>query len=82
MIITIGILGTMVLGLLELNVRTKKKLKQEENEHMETMEQYCLLSIKHFYLTNNLEGLKEAKKRGLDVEAVKNREIEIKIIKK
>lgn len=82
MIITISVMGTVIVALIHSNIRTHKKLKREEEESLLVMEEYCKLVVKYFYLTNNVEGLKVAEQRGMSVEALKNKEIEIKVIVK
>lgn len=82
MIITIATMGTVIIGLIQINFNTRKKLKQEEKEHMETMEEVMKIIVKYFYLTNNLEGLRKAEQQGYNAERLKNKEIEIKVIEK
>lgn len=82
MIILVAAMGTVIVGLIQLNLNTRKKLKQEEKEHMETMEEVMKIIVKYFYLTNNLEGLRKAEQRGYNAERLKNKEIEIKVIEK
>lgn len=82
MIITISIMGTVIVGLIHSNIRTHRKLKQEEEASMLVIEEYYKVVVKYFYLTNDIEGLRTAEQRGLSVEAMKNKEIEIKVIVK
>jgi len=82
MIITIAAMGTVIIGLIQLNLNTRKKLKKEAAEHMETMEEMMKIIVRYFYLTNNVEGLRKTEQRGYSVERLKNKEIEIKVIEK
>lgn len=82
MIITISIMGTVIVGLIHSNIRTHKKLKQEEEASLLVAEEYYKVVVKYFYLTNDVEGLRAAEQRGLNVERLKNKEIEIKVIEK
>jgi len=82
MIITIAAMGTVIVGLIHSNIRTHRKLKQEEEQHMFVMEEYFKVVVKYFYATNNVEGLRKVEQRGLSLERLKNKEIEIKVIEK
>lgn len=82
MIITVSIMGTVIVALIQMNLNTWKKLKTEKAENDEVMEEVMKVIIKYFYLTNNIKGLKQAEQKGLNVERLKNKEIEIKVIEK
>lgn len=82
MIILVAAMGTAIIGLVQLNLNTRKKLKQEEEQHMFVMEEYFKVVVKYFYATNNVEGLRKVEQRGLSLERLKNKEIEIKVIEK
>ena len=82
MIILVAAMGTVIVGLVQLNLNTRKKLRQEEEQHMFVMEEYFKVVVKYFYATNNVEGLRKVEQRGLNLERLKNKEIEIKVIEK
>jgi hypothetical protein len=81
MIITISIMGTVIVGLVHLNIQTKNKLKQEEREHVQVMESFCILAVKYFIVTNNKTGIEEARKRGFNIQEIKNSEVKVKVFK-
>lgn len=81
MIILVAAMGTAIIGLVQLNLNTRKKLKKEEDENTKVMEAFCTLAVKYFIVTNNKEGIEEARKRGFDIQEIKNREVKVKVFK-